>query len=672
MAELHKNQVAWSAPDAAHVKLAKNRGFIAPAANQLTELSYNIAKMAAAEEDNTIESVMKQTQDEALNWLSNQQERNPADYEKHVFEVSSRLRNKLNTFSKDAVSRFNRNNPEYFDAVTLSANKIILDKRTKQLANTVKSDTPTIASEAAAMATKASSPQGTAEAYNYGLNKIQEMVAFLPIEEQDARIYDYKSQFGGFMLQSALGETDPKNLVDRVTEVVDNIDLTPNLTPQQREYYKQLAGQKAISIEEERQNALDNISNKNAPELQSAIYAELDGYLAGGQYSLYAQAVDEYRYLGGRISGKDENGNPIVTSVLGEGKLTKEQLNSILTKVKEQEPNYYAYQQEKDVIERDMMLSNAALVGAIESGQNSAAVIAEEQLAQMVRNPRVRKLAGSTDVYKDARDAVIKREAAAMEAVTPPITVGAAMYKTDGWFAISDHLSPIQSSSYKIAAMTDRSPTTKNKLTGSEGTAFYGAGKVKAHEFIGGTDVISVEEYRTVGEPMRQWQIKAYGIGKSDVEYYGSVLEVLNVMTPILAANPAFVTMYGFPANVNPYIIREAGTAVARRLGASGQWNEDAVTEDSGTDKIKQVFDILYKEATGFENPVTASSNPEAYVAQQTFFNELAVGSKGGAGSSRVSEAALDYISSGGPIDLKGFANRPITKSLGKKDDKKD
>lgn len=672
MAELHKNQVAWAAQEPAQVKLAKRQDFITPALNQLSEMSYNLAKMVAAEEDNTIESAMKQEQDEALDWLNNQQERNPADYEKHVFEVSSRLRNKLSTFSKDAVSRFNRNNPEYFDAVTLSANKIILEKQTKQLVSAVKSDTPTIASEAASMAANAGSPQGTAEAYNYGLSKIQEMVAFLPIEEQDALIYDYKSQFGGFMVQNALGETDPQKLVDRVAEVVDNISLTPNLTPQQREYYKQLAGQKAISIVKERQNALDNISDKNAPVLQAAIYSELDGYLANGQYSLYAQAVDEYRYLGGRISGKDENGNPVVTSVLGEGKLTKEQLNSILTKVKEQESNYYAYQNEKDVIERDMMLSNAALIGAIESGQNSAAVIAEEQLAQMVRNPRVRKLAGSTEVYKDARDAVIKREAAAMEAVTPPITVGPAMYKTEGLFAISDYLSPIQSSSYKIAAMTDRSPTTKNKLTGSAGTSFYGAGKVKAHEFMGGTDVLSVKEYRTIGEPMRQWEIKAYGIGKSDVEYYGSVLEVLNFMTPELAANPAFITAYGFPANVNPYRIREAGIAVTRRMAATGQWNEDAVTDDSGTDKIKQVFDALYKEATGLENPVTASSNPEAYVAQQTFFNEVASVSKGGARDSRMSEAVLDYFVSEGPVNLKGFADRPITKSLGETDDKKD
>lgn len=672
MAELHKNQVAWAAQDPAQFKLAKRQDFIAPAAEQLSELSYRVAKMVAAEEDNTIESAMKQAQDEALNWLNNQQERNPADYEKHVFEVSARLRNKLNTFSKDVVNRFNRNNPEYFDAVTLSANKVILDKKTKQLVNTVKSDTPIIASEAASMALKANSPQGTAEAYNYGLNKIQEMVAFLPIEEQDARIYDYKSQFGGFVLQNAFGETDPKALVDRVTEVVDNIDLTPDLTPKQREYYKQLAGQKATSIIEARQKALENITNKTAPLLQSAIYSELDGYLAGGQYQLYAQAVEEYRYLGGRISGKDENGNPIVTSVIGDGKLTKEQLNSVLTKVKEQEPNYTAYQNEKDIVERDLMLSNAALVGAIESGQNSAAVIAEEKLAQLIRNPTVRKLAGSTEVYKDARDEIIKREAAAMEAVTPPITVGPAMYKESGWFAISDHLSPIQSSSYKIAAMTDRSPTTKNKLTGTEGTAFYGAGKVKAHEFIGGTDVISVKEYRTIGEPMRQWQIKAYGIGKSDVEYYGSIIEATNVMTPLLADNPAFITAYGFPANVTPYRIGEAGNAVARKLMASGQWSEDAVTEDSGSDKIKQVFDMLYKEATGFENPVTASSNPEAYVAQQTFFNQLAVGSKGGAGSSRRSEAVVDYIFPDDPIDLKGFADRPITKTLGKKDDKKD
>jgi hypothetical protein len=81
---------------------------------------------------------------------------------------------------------------------------------------------------------------------------------------------------------------------------------------------------------------------------------------------------------------------------------------------------------------------------------------------------------------------------------------------------------------------------------------------------------------------------------------------------------------------------------------------------------------MLYKEATGFENPVTASSNPEAYVAQQTFFNQLAVGSKGGAGSSRMSEAVVDYIFPDDPIDLKGFADRPITKTLGKKDDKKD
>lgn len=672
MAELHKNQVAWAAPEQKHVQLAKKQDFLGPAIAQLGEMAENIARAQASIEDNTIESVMKQEQEEALNWLQNQQERNIADYEKHVYGVADRLRSRLSSFSKEAVARFNRNNPAYFDAVTLASNKIVLDKQTEQLTATAKSDMPMIASEAVKMAMASQSKQGSVEAYNYGLEKVQSMVAGLPIEDQTTLLYEYKSQFGRGFLQAAFAEPNPQKLIESVSEVVDNIELTPDLTPAQREYYKQLAGSKAKSIIAEQQRALNSLTDAKGSNLSTVVYSELDGYLAGGQYSLYAQAVDEYRYFGGRIKRDekgqpilDENGRPVVHSVLGEGGLTKEQLNSVLSKVKEQEGNYYAVQVEKDDAQIAMMLANAALVGALDSGQKSSAAIAEEQLYQMVRSPRIKKLIGTTKEFESARKEVLEREAVAMEAVTPPKTIGPAMYKIDSWYDSSDYLSPIQSASYKIAASTDRAPGSTTNIVGREGTAFYGAGKIMGHEFMGGTDAISIEEFRTIGEPMREWQKKAYGVADSDVEYYGSMLEIVNVMTPILAANPALMSAYGFPQAVSPRIIREAGIAVSRAMIANGTWNDDAVTEETGTDKIKEVFDAIYKKATGQkENPVTAASMPQEYVNQKTFFSNLAVGSYGKAGDTGWVQRLTGINTGPSSKDLKGYNVRPLAKSF--------
>lgn len=670
MAELHKNQTAWSAPEQKPFQFSKRQDYLSSAATQLGEMADNIAKVQVAIEDNTIESAMKQEQEEALNWLQNQQERNPADYSKHIYTVSDRLRTRLSSFSKEAVARFNRNNPEYFDAVSLASNKIVLDKQTKQLTAAVKTDMPMIASESIAMAMQSKSEQGTAEAYEYGLGRIQSMVAGLPIEEQDALISEYKKQFGDGVLQAAFSEQDPEKLVSRVVDIMNNIKLTPDKTPQEREYYKQLANNRATSIVKARQSELDALNEKTASVLPGVIYSQLDGLLAAGNYAEYDRLATEYRMYGGIVESYDENGVPTkVHSVLGEGGITKEQLNGILVKVKEQEKHYNVMHQEKTNMEQALMLSTAGLAGALDTKNPANVVAAEVQLKNLVENPKVRRLMGDSDVYKEARKKVVERDAAALEALTPQIKGGAAIYKSDT-LSGTPYLDPVQSASYKIAQDINLGlGSFDNQVLGRDGGMSYDIGLLSYDDLssYGDDRYVTIQEARTLAAPMREWEKEQYKVAESDAEYHGSVLESLNMMTPLLIENPAMMASFGFPKHVTPDMVRLAAADVAKELIFSRAWNEDAVSDSAGernTDLIKSVFDRVYKKAVGLDNVADKNKASREYLSQQMFFNTLASVSYGSAKDSGVIESILKESSSYDEIDLKGYTNRPFAEKL--------
>lgn len=649
MAELHKNQVAWAAPEPKHISLAKKQDFIGPALQQLGQQAGALADTQKAIEDNTIEMAMKQAQDESLQWLSEQEERKPSDYAKHVGTVVARAKNKLSTFSENAIARFERDNPQYFEALELSANKVVLDKQTAQIAVDVKTNMPLISSEAMGIALK----YGPEEGYRYGKSKLEEMVKALPISKQAELFFEYEQQFGGGLLQNYLNERDPYALVNKVEKYVDDTDSNAWMTPQQREYYKQLAGEKAKSIIKEQQELKEKLKTSKVSE--QYLYSTLMG-LAQSSPEAYEQAVFELTEFGGFVVGKDEKGKEIIQPVIGET-LTLESMHDVLAKVKTDAKGFEAMQDARKRSIQDLRLNTARFKEKAET-KGIAFAAALEQLEQSVNNRDNKIFASDTEEYKIASEEILKYRTKALEAFTPELDEGIPVfYKTTGVTG-QVRISPAQSSAYRIASSVAGDDIKKINALFGDGGKFSYAASMPANRLQGGKELTkgtTVLEVRTLGEPMRRWEEETFGVTKDTTKYYGSELEAVNVMTGLLANNPDLFEVLGFPASVNSYKIRNAGISLAVDKISTGVWSSDAVKDEEARsiDTLSNIFNTIFKSATGINNQPSDS----ALEAQTAFLKDLAGSIQG-----RPEEGLIErnwYASRNSAEELVGYGANP-------------
>lgn len=275
MAELHKNQVAWAAPEPVHVQIAKKQDYVASALNQVADAADKTADFVARVEDVKIESEMKAAQEQALNELNNSKRLRPEDYVKDKAAAIDKVSEKLSTYSPSIRKRFMRENPQYMQMFELAAEKVALDKRVNQTYSELKQSLPLIASEAIR--------DGT---FDKKLNELREAGVILPAEKADELEFDFRQLYGEGMIENAR----LNNEWFKAEEIIDDIEKTPGYSPYQRAYLKgrlQDDMNKFYKDQTESYNKAKGAVEKNAEEYVSNYLYQLQKH----NPSLYAEAM---------------------------------------------------------------------------------------------------------------------------------------------------------------------------------------------------------------------------------------------------------------------------------------------------------------------------------------------------------------------------------------------
>ena len=146
MAELHKNQVAWAAPEPAQVKLAKKQDYLSDEISSLGNAMERFAEIKADIDDTAASADMDQVAREAAVELS-RYEPDDNNYEPAKKIFYDKINGALDSLSADVRKRFMRDNPQFLARQELNLNEIIFEKQQKFTQNKITLTIPKISSK---------------------------------------------------------------------------------------------------------------------------------------------------------------------------------------------------------------------------------------------------------------------------------------------------------------------------------------------------------------------------------------------------------------------------------------------------------------------------------------------------------------------------------------------
>lgn len=226
MPEFHKNQVAWSAPEAQTVSLAKpDYAYLADALNSLAKDSQNIADTEAKMLDDKLLADLN----EQVN-LANQDIEDArsatGDFDYLGERSMSRLQSAFSKYDEATRKRFLRSNPHYMDNFQLAVSEKINNKKRAVIENGVKNELPQWASTAAMI--------GTEQARKDMILKIQDRLGNISDETTlNNMIFAANQMFDKYNVSALLFQGTEESLNKLESLLKNNKELT-TLTPEER------------------------------------------------------------------------------------------------------------------------------------------------------------------------------------------------------------------------------------------------------------------------------------------------------------------------------------------------------------------------------------------------------------------------------------------------------
>ena len=148
MAELHSNQVSWSAPEPAQVSLERRADYVSPAFEQLLDTVNNqvLPTIAQYQDEAAADAIRAETQ--AIESDIEKEQSVSADYEGIVDRAVQRIGNRLNALDPATRERFMRANPEALNKARVYFGNIAYKKMGRELTAFVGNKLPLWTSEA--------------------------------------------------------------------------------------------------------------------------------------------------------------------------------------------------------------------------------------------------------------------------------------------------------------------------------------------------------------------------------------------------------------------------------------------------------------------------------------------------------------------------------------------
>lgn len=293
MAELHKNQVAWSAPDPTHVQLEKRQDYIADEAKQLAGAMDRFAEIKADIEDKTAAVNLDQTAREAYAELSKEE---PSDnnFDRALEKYNSKINTALNSLSPDVRKRFLRDNPDFLARQELNANEVIFEKQQKFAQAEIKTAWPKIASRVVSEEIS----------YEHGKKLMQDLVKDTNNAFATEVLFDFDRSITKAKLENLLMEGRYSDVISYVSTVEkkkeDGEDVEvgivlDTLTPAERIEFIKSANQLAKAEASEREKLLNSVKSGTGTDVENVLleagYATLD--LSGSETAEFLNSLDK-------------------------------------------------------------------------------------------------------------------------------------------------------------------------------------------------------------------------------------------------------------------------------------------------------------------------------------------------------------------------------------------
>lgn len=290
MAELHKNQVAWAAPEPAQVQLAKKQDYLSDEISSLGNAMERFAEIKADIDDTAASADMDQVAREAAVELS-RYEPDDNNYEPAKKVFYDKINGALDSLSADVRKRFMRDNPQFLARQELNLNEIIFEKQQKFTQNKITLTIPKISSKV--LAGEISYEQGRA--------LVENMVKDTNNVFADNALYDFDHDVTKTSLTNMLIKgrySDVISYASRVTaEDGDGKTgvIVDTLTPEERLYFIKTARQMAAAEAEEKEKLLSSVSGGTSEGAKAALldagYATID--LGGSETAEFLHALDD-------------------------------------------------------------------------------------------------------------------------------------------------------------------------------------------------------------------------------------------------------------------------------------------------------------------------------------------------------------------------------------------
>jgi hypothetical protein len=288
MAEFHKNQIKWDAPERDRITLAKpDLSYLSNALNNLAQDSQYIADAERKRLDDRLAEDMKRQELETNDYIEDARSVT-ADFDKLGTDALGRFQATLSSYDEATQRRFLEANPHYLDNMQLAISDKILKRKRDIFENDVENNLPLWTSQAAMI--------GTEKARQDVIHRIQESLGNISYETTVTNmIFKANQMFDKYnvaelLRRGALGDT---NALSQAEAFLKNPRRSVTIDPYQRVMYQS-------SIDGIRKDLAKEKKSKDNPQAEAIIeaYRKLRyyGFNKEGDY-VYDQIINSQNEL---------------------------------------------------------------------------------------------------------------------------------------------------------------------------------------------------------------------------------------------------------------------------------------------------------------------------------------------------------------------------------------
>ena len=221
MAELHPNQIPFRAGRTAKANFVAEEDYLSRPLAQLGALAEDVAKKLSDDNDARLKDNVLLAQAKINDNIAKAKATQIDDYDRLIQESYDIYNQAFEGFSEPAINRFNRENPTYFEALQLSVNNQVFEKKKGQILQEALDDIPRLTSNAA-LGLYGSDGRG------FVVEKLrQQLQDYLSVAEMDEVLNKVHSELDNYEISQLIAEHDWNGARAYLNDPMRHTTITP-------------------------------------------------------------------------------------------------------------------------------------------------------------------------------------------------------------------------------------------------------------------------------------------------------------------------------------------------------------------------------------------------------------------------------------------------------------